>query len=77
MPPCLTPRTRPDDPAFPGNTSFGLTTREYFAAKIMAGFAASDTESLPGAGDGIDLEGTAHLAVEWADALIDALNESR
>lgn len=57
----------------------GLTKREYFAAQIMAGFAALNEEELPTLptndfGKVINVERLAGYAIEWADALIEALN---
>jgi len=65
--------TNGNDTAFPSNCeddTNGLTKREYFAAMAVAGFAADPScES-----DGPQCAGA---AVEWADALIAALNEGQ
>ncbi len=45
----------------------GLTKREQIAAQIMAGFAASNNDC--------SVKSNAESAVEWADALIDALEK--
>jgi hypothetical protein len=56
----------------------GLTKREYFACHILAGFAACPTE-IPVEGESredyqvVQAKG----AVEWADALIAALNKPK
>lgn len=71
----MSQETYPDSCAFPfkhesilGDTvAPGMTKREYFAVQIMAGFAAHDGE--PSWDDE-----AAEIAVDWADALIDALN---
>lgn len=47
----------------------GLTTREYFAAKVLAGYAVNGT-----AGDDLVAASLAKSAVMWADALVVALN---
>jgi hypothetical protein len=67
--------TDPNDPIAPGaggdnRPHDGLTKREYFAAQVMAGFAACPAESL------VDCypKPNAELAVEWADELVKALN---
>jgi hypothetical protein len=50
------------------NSCFGLTKREYFAIKIMAGFATD-----PRLAPTIDsIEMTAELSFRWADALLAA-----
>lgn len=59
--------TRADDPVAP--VSGGLTKREHIAALVLAGSAASH------AGDAMTARDAADMAVIWADALIDALNE--
>ena len=84
--------TRPDDQAFPCPSVYaetdnfrqvesgnhGLSIREEFAKTIMAGFAAADSAELPDDEDGeADTVETARMAVSWADALIDALNEKK
>lgn len=67
--------TRPDDQAFASPDHGGMTIREYMATAIMAGFAGDDPISLPEDEHGeTDLPATADRAVEWADALIAALN---
>jgi hypothetical protein len=77
-------KTNPNNCAFPatapGGASYsGLTIREYFAAQIMQGMRASNAgRILPRDGAheettyGVDWE--AKVAVEAADALIEALN---
>lgn len=66
--------TNANDPAF-GDTEAtmraGLTKREYMAAAVMQGLAACPVADLP---DG--LAKIAAAAVNWADALIAALNTS-
>lgn len=59
------PDTNPDDIAF--HPGVGLTKREYFASQAMIGFLA--------AGDSINSSGK--LAVDAADALIEALNKPK
>jgi hypothetical protein len=63
--------TKPTDPVFAmcNEQSYqpGITTREYFAALIMAGFSANPN---PGSN-----EENAKGAVDAADALIKALNK--
>ena len=60
------------DPAFPhpDNAMGGLTIREYAAIHILAGFAAVEYSDR----DLAYMKECASLAVDWADALIDALN---
>lgn len=55
---------------------YGLTKREYFAAMAMQGLAAVNDK---GIFDSIELsvEFGAKLSVKMADALINALNESK
>lgn len=62
--------TCPNEGAHPG-TGYGggMSIREYMAAHIMAGFAASDMSA------GLTI--VAGNAVRWADALIEALNASK
>lgn len=66
-------------PAFPspewsdahGNIApqeYGMTLRDYFAAKAMQGFAASESEE---SGHWID-ETMAERAYAWADAMLEA-----
>ena len=68
----MTP-TLPDHDVFPApaNYSPGLSKREYFAAKIMAGFAAHATMIDVVSGD---VTFIAESAVQWANALIAALS---
>jgi hypothetical protein len=62
--------TDPDENAFPEvpGGSFGLTKREYFAAMAMQGCLASGFETA--------MINHAKSAIEAADALITALNET-
>lgn len=63
-------KTVPDVSAFGSSEnqySYGLTKREYFAAQIMAGFAAHKGEPTIGSD-------AADVAVNWADSLVAALN---
>lgn len=66
-------KTIAHDLAFPSpetenyKEEFGLSKREYFAAKIMAGFAVSKHVWDP--------KEVAERSVQWADALINTLNE--
>lgn len=57
--------TKPDQAVYPG-----MTKREYFAIKILAGFAADPN---------CDESSTVHAeaAVRWADALIAELNKPK
>lgn len=57
--------TKPDQTVYPA-----ITKREYFAAQILAGFAADPN---------CDETGPVHAeaAVRWADALIEALNKPK
>lgn len=51
--------------------------RERIATQVMAGFAAAPDDSLPDEdedGEEITVEGFAKLSVDWADALIAALD---
>lgn len=48
-------------------SSAGLTMRDYFAAKAMQGFAADDNATWRNG-----IEGMAHCAYEWADAMLEA-----
>lgn len=65
------------DRAFPGTelvgsqevTNAGMTKREYFAIKILAGFAA-DPQC-----DNYTIEDNVETAVIWADTLIAELNK--
>ncbi len=59
----------PDYGNSPPVTVGGLTKREHFACKIMAGFAAN-----PGCGESPVTE-LADAAVYWADALLAALEK--
>jgi hypothetical protein len=68
-------KTDPNDSAFPFDperNNGGLTKREYIAAVVLAGWAASP--------DGIVVETTpqdiADISVRCADALIAALNKT-
>lgn len=60
----------------------GLTKREYFAAQIMAGFAALPFDELPTSTSSktmavrADDAMLATIAVQWADCLIEALNNA-
>lgn len=55
-----------NDTAYPAVNGPDLTKREFFAAMAMQGFAADPNfDSDPG-----------KLAIEWADKLIKALNET-
>ena len=56
--------TKPNDSA----TVFGLTKREYFASLAMQSILTSGMQT--------DLVFVSHYSVEYADALIEALNES-
>lgn len=63
----------PNAPAFPTenpNAPRGLTVREEFAARMLAGLIANNE---PMAKDAT-FESYATAAVAWADALIEALN---
>lgn len=83
-------KIHPDDPAYPvpqdlpiysggdrhgwasdyvGKPESGMSIRAAMATQIMAGFAFSPPDELPPTANQV-----AELAVEWADALIDALN---
>ena len=57
--------TKPDTTVFPG-----LTKREYFAIRVMAGFAAD-----PNCDETAPVH--AEAAVRWADALIAELNRDK
>lgn len=61
----------------PNDLSDLLTKREYFAAKIMAGFAADPqlADNMPSDDGGFNYSEAAETAVKWADALIGALND--
>ncbi len=50
----------------------GVTKREYFAALAMQGMVSKDGSMVPG----YDRSKTAGMAVEYADALIAALNKT-
>jgi len=66
----MTIQTIPEDVAFPlDEESPGLTTRQYFAALAMQGFASNPACS------GVASRYLAEQAVLQADLLIDALNE--
>lgn len=72
--PELSVRKPGDRPAFPemtdgGYARCGLTIREYFAIKILAGFAA-DPQC-----DNYTIQKNAETAVMWADALVAELNK--
>ena len=56
--------------AFPDEYGSGLTKREYFAGLAMQGLYAGDRDN------GFDAEGVAAYAVQTADALLKALEES-
>jgi hypothetical protein len=58
--------TKGNDPAMPQDFVKGITKREYFAAQAMAGLAATSDQRA---------DEMASRAVEYADALIEALNE--
>ncbi len=58
----------------PNAAAFDLTKREHIAAEILSGFAACDESETPIARS---LDEYARLAVKWADALINALNETK
>ncbi len=71
-----TGQTSPDGRAVFENLSTGLTKREYFAAKAMAGLCANSTNS--------EVRGLGHFptfAAEWAcrmaDSLLDELAKGR
>jgi hypothetical protein len=65
-------------PAFPGSVcqdairpsghNTGMTLRDYFAAKAMQGFAASDDRMVETWIDGLD--SMARCAYQWADAML-------
>ena len=57
----------PNMSAFPNPDERGMTIREYIATHIIAGFAASPSESCP--------DYPAKSALKWADELISALNQ--
>jgi hypothetical protein len=63
--------TKPNDCAYPGDyktqTDGGLTKRECFAAMALQGILASASKQ--------SIEQDAELALESADALINALNK--
>ncbi len=69
--------THPNQTSYPVSENCGidrgLTKREYFAAKMMAAIISSipDNETITG------YSAIAREAVEAADALINALNESK
>ena len=80
--------TDPNEPIAPtsddrGPVFNGLTKREYFAAQIMAGFAALPWDQLPTftnpktMKEELDLDTIAADAVRRADALVKALNAGR
>jgi hypothetical protein len=52
------------------NIYYGLTKREYFAAKAMQGVMSSSTHGVPE-----NTKRCAEIAVEWADELIKALEQ--
>lgn len=58
----------------PKYSANGLTKREYFAAVAMQGFANSGDKW---AADPDIYKAMADCAVTWADALIEALNETK
>ena len=60
----------PNDPAFPSDTEWGLTKREYFAALCLQGMA--DWTVIDSTRKSI-----AEDAVKYADALIEALNKEQ
>jgi len=68
--------TKPNSTAYPRSgehTDWGLTKREYFAAMAMQGLLANGSDvdlTLPDSTIGISRD-----AVEYADALIAALNK--
>ena len=68
-------KTNPEENAFPlyvdcnQDWENGLSKREYIAAMALQGMLASDTDFTLGS------EAAARDAVEYADALIKALNE--
>jgi hypothetical protein len=67
--------TNTGGPAFPHESGAlmhnGMTLRDYFAAKAMQGFAASESEQFSWTS-----ESAADRAYEWADAMLKARNES-
>ena len=64
-------KTKPDDIAFPGKCGNGLTKREYIAAKALQGLLTIGHEEY------MYMKSEVILAVEFADELIEALNESK
>ncbi len=62
--------TFPDHDAFGSDNTCGLTKREYFAALALQGVLASCVNADPHA------DTAATMAVEYADALIAALNST-
>ena len=65
-------KTNDGGPAFPvsipgcgDNGASGMTLRDYFAAKIMQGFASDPTLDWTASG-------TATVAYKWADAMLEA-----
>lgn len=54
--------------------TYGLTKREYFAAMILAGLAGNSAETQAAADTANGFKNLAHVAVNFADELIDELN---
>lgn len=61
-------------PAFPHEYRFGMTLRDYFAAKAMQGLIASPRMPLPAAQGGLDVTDVmvAELSYKMADAMLKA-----
>jgi hypothetical protein len=58
---------------------YGLSKREYFAAKAMQAMISNPNVKRPSAGDKLkdDIEKFSNIAVEYADGLISALENER
>ena len=63
--------TKPEDggPAFPREGHYGMTLRDYFAAKAMEGLLAQS--------QGTALGSTVEIAAEYAYAMADAMLKAR
>ena len=64
-----------NEPAFPCEATFGMSLRDYFAAKAMAGFCADPNVEWK---HGQEIELTlAKLAYEVADAMIEVRKQKK
>ncbi len=62
-----------ETPQFNRHT-YGLTKREYFAAMILSGLAGNSSETSAAADTASGFKNLAHVAVNFADSLIEELN---